>query len=393
MPMKVLPLDVVKSRILIGEPLRFAVRSAERLLLLACGQVIHDDRQLEELFERGAVVETEELRALYGDDDPLFAPPPDPSPTAVSMPAARLPQAWKDCTTRVAAALSADCPDRRAALVQASREITRLLDRADSVAMSQVVRQFAASQAHYGITHAANAAIASVVTARRLGWSVDEQQRAMGAALTMNLSIVELQGRLAHQVSPLTQRQRQAIDDHPLQSADMLAAAGVVDTDWLEAVREHHETPDGKGYPRGSSQQGDLGQLIRFADVYTALMSRRATRPAMSPRDAGREIYEMTAGSALCQTLIKAFGIFPPGSYVRLASGELGVVTGNGDKAYHPRVAVVTTPDGQARRAMVIRDTADARHHIASLLSEAAMPITLGADTLAVLIDTASAGV
>lgn len=389
--MKVLPLDVVKSRILIGEPLRFGVRSAERLLLLACGQVIHDERQLEELFERGAVVEADELRALYGPDDPLFAPPAAAAPTAASIPAARLPESWKECTAHVAAALDPECPDRPTALTRAAHDIVRLIDRADSVAMSQVVRQFAGAQAHYGVTHAANAAIACAVTARRLGWSVPDQQRAMGAALTMNLSICELQGRLAQQVSPLTPRQRQAIDDHPVQSAELLAAGGIRDEEWLDAVREHHETPDGKGYPRGLTQLGELGQLVRFADVYTALMSRRATRPAMSPRDAGREIYEMTAGSGLCQTLIKAFGIFPPGSYVRLVSGELGVVTGNGDKAYHPRVAVLTTNDGQARRAMAIRDTADPRHHIVSLLSESAMPMRMGAETLAVLIDTATA--
>lgn len=389
--MKVFPLDAVKSRIRIGQPLPFGVRSAERLLLLACGQVIRTEDQLEELFERGAVVEAEELRALYGADDPLFAPPPERPATAASLPAARLVDAWKDCTGRVAEALAPDCPDRRSALADASREIVRLLDRAHTVAMSQVVRQFAAEGAHYGITHPTNAAIACLVTARRLGWSPGEQQRAMGAALTMNLSIVDLQGRLAHQVSPLTPRQRQAIDEHPMASADMLCAGGIADAEWLDAVREHHETPDGQGYPQGLTQPGELGQLLRYADVYTALMSRRATRPAMSPRDAGREIYEMTSGSALCQTMIKAFGIFPPGSFVRLASGELGVVTGNGDKAYHPRVAVLTTGDGQARRAMVIRDSADPRHHIVSLLSEAAMPMRIGAETLAVLIDTASA--
>lgn len=388
--MKVFPLDAVRGRILLGQPLPFGVRSAEKLLLLACGQVIRTEAQLEELFERGAVVEVEELRALYGPDDPLFAPPPEPAPTAASMPAARLVDAWKDCTGRVADALAPGCSDRKGALAGAAREIVRLLERADAVAMSQVVRQFAAGSAHYGVTHAANAAIACVITARRLGWSPAEQQRAMGAALTMNLSIVDLQGVLAQQVSPLTPRQRQAIDEHPQKSADLLSASGISDAEWLDAVREHHETPDGQGYPQGLTQLGELGQLLRYADVYTALMSRRATRPAMSPRDAGREIYEMTSGSPLCQTLIKAFGIFPPGSYVRLASGELGVVTGNGDKAYHPRVAVLTTGDGLARRAMVIRDSADPRHAIVSLLSEAAMPMRIGAETLAVLIDTAS---
>ena len=389
--MKVFSLDAVKARIQIGQPLPFAVRSADRLLLLASGQIIHNDAQLEELFERGAVVEAEELRLLYGDDDPLFAPPPEPERTAASMPAARLPELWKQCVGQVADALAVDCPDRGGALAQAARELLQLLDRADAVAMSQVMRQTSPDEAHYGITHATNSAIAAVVTARRLGWTPQAQKRALGAALTMNLSIIELQGKLALQVSPLTPMQRQAIDSHPLRSAEMLESGGIQDADWLNAVREHHEKPDGTGYPLGRTDGSELGQLLRYADIYTALMARRGNRPAMSPREAGREIYEITSGSPLCQTLIKAFGIFPPGSYVRLASGELGVVTGNGEKAYHPRVAALTTSDGQARRAMVVRDSADARHHIVQLLSEAAMPMRLRPDMLAVLIDSAAA--
>jgi len=39
----------------------------------------------------------------------------------------------------------------------------------------------------------------------------------------------------------------------------------------------------------------------------------------------------------------------------------------------------------------VIRDCADSRHAIVQLLSEAAMPMRIGADTLAVLIDAAAA--
>ena len=389
MSLQVFPLDAVRARVQLGQALPFSVRSADRTLLLAVGQVIHDDAQLDELFDRGAVVEAQELRTLYGDDDPLFAPPVAKAPTAVSMPAAQMPRRWDECAGRVAGALAAEVADRLPALDLAARNLLLLVDRSDALAMSQTVRQLAGSQTHYGVSHAMNTAIACVTTARRLGWSVDEQQRALRAALTMNLSMVDLQGRLAHQVSPLTAKQRQAIDEHPVRSAEMLERDGVTDADWLAAVREHHETPDGKGYPGGLTAVGELGQLIRFADVYTALMSRRATRPAMSPRDAGREIYEMTSGSPLCQMLIKAFGVFPPGSFVRLASDELGVVTRNGDKAYHPRVAVLTTPQGQARRAAVQRDTADERYRIVALLSESAMPIRVSGETLAAVIDDA----
>lgn len=383
--MQVYSLNAVRSRVQLGSALPFSVRSADKTLLLAVGQVIHDEAQLDELFERGAVVEAQELRAVFGPDDPLFAPPRES--VAAAIPAAHLPRRWDECAGRVAAALAPDQAERLQAIDLATRNVQLLVERSAGLAMSQIVRQHAAGQAHYGVSHSMNCAIACLATTSMLGWSADDRQRAMRAALTMNLSMVELQGRLAHQVSPLTAKQRQLVQEHPLRSAELLEQAGVTDAEWLDAVREHHETPDGKGYPAGLMETGELGQLLRFADVYTALMSRRATRPAMSAREAGREIYEMAAGSTLCQAVIKAFGVFPPGSYVRLASGELGVVTRNGDKAYHPRVAALTTADGQARRAPTFRDAADERHRIVALLSEDAMPIRVTPELLATALD------
>jgi hypothetical protein len=91
----------------------------------------------------------------------------------------------------------------------------------------------------------------------------------------------------------------------------------------------------------------------------------------------------MAADSPLCQAMIKSFGVFPPGSFVRLASGELGVVTRNGDKAYHPQVAALTTADGQARKVPVLRDSADEQHAVTALLSEDAMPMRISPQTLA----------
>ena len=171
-----------------------------------------------------------------------------------------------------------------------------------------------------------------------------------------------------------------------MRSAEMLEQSGCTDEDWLTAIRQHHELPDGSGYPTGSSDATELAQMLRYADVYTALMSRRATRAAVSARDAGRELYQMASQSPLCQALIKAFGVFPPGSFVRLASGELGVVTRNGDKAYHPRVAALTTADGQMRKVPAMRDCADEQHTITGLLTEDALPARVSPQSLAATI-------
>lgn len=369
---------------MLGQPLPFSVRGADRTLLLARGQVIHDAEQLAELFARGALVEADELAALA---PAARAPSTAGAPAGpAAAPAARLPGLWDASCVNVRRALAAAPAELATAIAGATGELLSLIDRAPDVALAQVVRQQAAADNHYGVVHSMNAATACLAAARCLGWSADEQQRAFRAALTMNIAMLDLQAKLATQVSPLTRGQKQAIQDHPTKGAAMLAEAGVDDALWLDAVATHHEQRDGSGYPLGRSDIGELAELLRFADVYTALLSARANRPAMSAREAGREVYQMAADSPRCAAIIKSFGIFPPGSCVRLASGEMGVVARNGEKAYHPHVAALTTADGGARLTPLMRDSARAEHAVVALLPERALPMRLSAQALAELI-------
>lgn len=304
----------------------------------------------------------------------------------------QLPAEWDRGTSEVRQALTAPVPAMAAAIQGATDLLLRLIERAPNIALSQVVRQTGAGVEHYGISHSVHAAIACQAAARYLGWHVDEQRRAFQAALTMNLGMIDLQARLATQVSPLTAKQRETIKEHPTRSAEMLTEAGIADESWLNAVRHHHEVADGSGYPSGSTACTELSEMLRFADIYTARLSSRANRPGMSALQAGRGLHKIAAESPLSAALIKAFGIFPPGSVVRLASGEMGVVTRNGEKTYHPMVAALTDAAGAARPAPLLRNSAREEHGVVAVLSAQAMPVRLTDVRIASLIGFASSG-
>lgn len=374
--MRVCSLSSVKSRIVLGEPLPFSVRDSSRLLLLARGQVIGDEAQLQELFQRGALVEIEELAGAV-------------QPTRRESPEqrlARLPAEWLRTSHDVRQALTASTAQMASAIHSTTDLLLSLIDQAPDVALSQVVRQPDSGDGHYGVNHSIHAATACQAAARYLGWSPADQRRAFQAALTMNVAMVDLQARLATQVSPLTAKQRETIHEHPTRGAEMLREAGITDELWLEAVQTHHELADGSGYPRGSRDVSELAEMMRFADVYTARLSSRANRPAMSAQQAGRELHQMADASPLAAALIKAFGIFPPGSLVRLASGELGLVVRNGEKAYRPLVATLTNASGEPRLTPLMRDSARDEHAVVALLSAQAMPMRLTDERVASLI-------
>lgn len=373
--MRVCPLSTVKNRIVLGAPLPFSVRDAGRMLLLARGQVIADEEQLQALFKRGALVEIAELAEAI-------------QPTrrdASAQRLARLSSEWDRSSRDVRQALTAPADQRAAAIHSSTDLLLGLIQDSPDVALSQVVRQPDAG-GHYGVNHSIHAATACQAAARYLGWHVDEQRRAFQAALTMNLGMVELQARLATQVSPLTAMQRETINEHPVRSAEMLSEAGITDKDWLDAVLKHHELADGSGYPKGATDVSELAEMLRFADVYTARLSSRANRPAMSAQQAGRELHQMAAASPLAAALIKAFGIFPPGSLVKLASGELGLVVRNGEKAYHPLVATLTNAAGEPRLTPLVRDSARGEHAVVALLSAQAIPVRLSDERITSLI-------
>lgn len=61
------------------------------------------------------------------------------------------------------------------------------------------------------------------------------------------------------------------------------------DEAWLAAVEQHHEQPDGRGYPGGLRESGELSQMLRYVDVFTAKHAPRAARPPLPPQQAARE--------------------------------------------------------------------------------------------------------
>ncbi len=217
----------------------FNIRGPDHTLLLARGQVIRDNDQLDALFERGALVDADEAKS--------------PRDVITEAPIESLPALWSGCIDRVGRTLRAPgLPDFARALQEAAEPVLALVERDPDLAIFQVVRQEAAGKISYGIAHSVHTAIASYLVAQRLGWGRNDIERIFKAALTMNLAMVELQGRLATQVTPPTAAQREVIHDHPTRSVEMLQSSAITDPDWLAAIDGHHEVPGGVATPNAA---------------------------------------------------------------------------------------------------------------------------------------------
>lgn len=337
-----------KSKVELGQPLPWNVRDAQTKLLLTKGYVIESAYQLDLILERGAFVDVEEVKA--------WAQEPKPAGAVVLPP--NLFDLWnqtaeglKSIVTRME---QADFSHRLGIFAQ---RIIQLMDVNPDIALYRSVRQETAQNFWYGYNHAIHTAVLCVLLARRLHWSQPRMMSLLKAALTMNVSILELQGEMAAQDVPVRDRQRELIHQHPTAAVEQLRQAGITDEDWLGAIAQHHERPDGGGYPQKITDMGEMAVALRVTDVFMAKISLRAVRAALSPQDAIRQLYGEDKGGPLSTAVIKEFGIYPPGDFVKLATGEYAVVVQRTANAKAPIVAVITDTQGKPIAKTVRQDT------------------------------------
>ena len=368
--------EVTNESIVIGQPLPFALRDETGTLLARKGYVIGSRADLESMRGRGLglyvdVSESErhqkafvgKLMELVADDRPL-GKIAQAQLTTRDLGSSREGTAvdahtWLDLQvqgTRLLRDLSTQ--NFGDDLERLHQRLDRLSRRNPDGALFALFHLASSEIDLYSATHSMLVSVVCGITAREvLQWPDSAQETLCKAALTMNISMTSLQDRLASQREPPTAEQRDYIAQHPQRSVDLLRKMGQHDPDWLEAVRDHHRTLAGDLLSRSPGQQ--IARLLQRADIFTARLSPRASRrPDLGGAalqacyfDENRQID--VAGAAL----IKAVGVYSPGTLVRLTNNEIGIVVRRGANTTSPRVAVLVNRDGFATGEHVIRDT------------------------------------
>lgn len=225
-----------------------------------------------------------------------------------------------------------------------------------------------ATEVHmYSATHSMLVSVMCGLAAREvLKWPEEREAQLCMAALTMNLGMTQLQDQLTRQLEAPTPAQRKIIDAHATRSAEMLAEMGAEDPILLEAVVNHHTQVPGSLGSRTPAQQ--IARLIQRADMFAARLAPRATRTPISPAAAMQACYfdETRQVDEAGAALIKAVGIYQPGTFVRLATDEVAVVVKRGVNTSTPRVAVLISRSGMPTMEPTIRDTSARDYRIVS---------------------------
>lgn len=106
----------------------------------------------------------------------------------------------------------------------------------------------------------------------------------------------------------LTHQEFEVVKEHPKLGYDFMQKNSKLPEPALNIILEHHERIDGTGYPNNTKGEelSYISKIVSVCDVYSALTTDRAYRPAMSTKKA-LAILDSAKGSQLDSNLVELF--------------------------------------------------------------------------------------
>jgi hypothetical protein len=313
------------------------------------------------------------IRSAPMTEEDTFTSPKEPAAAGakereLAATRAALVDSWQAALRSFAFALAADDFEGawRDRLTKSAQRIRELTAHDADIALYMMLQTATHEVDNYSASHAMFCAIVADLCATYFEWPEAEADAIRGAALTMNLGMLLMQNAMAQQAEPLSAAQKLRVQEHPAKSVELLQKAGIADPLWLEVVRRHHRPLDDGEASEPLTSPQRLAQLLQRIDVFTAKLSRRKSRPGSTATIAARDACLDASGlpDATGATMLRVLGLFPPGTFVRLANGEVGVVTRRGAKAHTPLVACVRQSDRTPIATPIVRTTADRRYAV-----------------------------
>lgn len=144
-----------------------------------------------------------------------------------------------------------------------------------------------------------------------LGEDKQEVERSAFGALLHDIGKEKICREILTKPGPLEPWEWEEVRKHPLWGVRILKDVGVEDEEVLALVLEHHECPDGSGYPRGlkGEEIKRTSHVLRVCDVFEALCGIRPYRPPFPPSRA-LEIMRLEMAGKLHEEVLSQFEEF-----------------------------------------------------------------------------------
>ena len=351
-----------KEDIILGEPMLWNIYRADGSILLKKGLRIHSQKNLDMLLQSDLQRDADNDNATIKSDQHT---PVEPREIKQSIQKPNNPFEWINYFALQLKQIYKNIEDQKPVAIEQVKKISDNIKKLSDKYNNQFL--FAAHIYHpqnYSLMQPVYSALLCDITAKTMNYNDKERASIRAAALTANIGMYNYQDTLNNQLSPLTESQVDDLHLHPYQSVQMLKAINVDDESWLKAIAGHHERNDGSGYPANitTCTIKDESKILSLADSYLAMISKRSYCNSTPPKVVLQNIYKSASeeDQTMYLAFIKAIGIFPPGTYVKLANDEIAIVTKQSEgNALHCTVSSICNDKNEIFNIPVERDTSD----------------------------------
>ena len=201
--------------------------------------------------------------------------------------------------------------------------------------------------------HQARVAVLSMRIGADVGYDRPRLVQLGMAGCLIDVGLWQLPEAVLKRLDALSPDEQTQYRSHPRTSAEWIRRWSPPSEAIVEAVLHHHEREQGQGFPQGLAGPAinPDAKILGLVDTYTGLTVPPSARPRLRPHEAIREIVRSkheSFSSPLVKALLSEISVFPPGTLVRLNTGEIGrVVAVNRNHPLRPRVEIIADAKGQ----------------------------------------------
>lgn len=151
---------------------------------------------------------------------------------------------------------------------------------------TKIISMMAQSPATY--KHAISVSVFSILVAENLGIGQDKTLTAIGlGGFLHDIGLCQLDF-YPYDYQELSPEKKLAYERHPEMGKQLLDSMPGIDSAILSIVLQHHECPNGRGFPNGL-REGDIfppAKIVGTVDTFIDLISRKMWRPAFTVEQA-----------------------------------------------------------------------------------------------------------
>ncbi|MBI4001213.1 MAG: DUF3391 domain-containing protein [Nitrospira defluvii] len=238
--------------------------------------------------------------------------------------------------------------------------VTGLMSRILAHPESMMTQFFLEKMQRYDRTlasHGMDVCVLSLIVAVEYGCGEADRETLGVGALLHDIGYVRLPRNVYRKSSALTDHEKALMQQHPQLAATVLSQGEQLPEAVNHIIAQHHEWLDGNGFPNKlkNGSISTLAQLVGMVDTYDGMVGARHGRPPLLPHDAIRQLFVLGEkgryDKALIEVAIKALGVYPIGSLIKLNTSEKAVVTGiNHTDRLKPKIRIISGPTGDLHK-------------------------------------------